>query len=51
MKCLEFVSLSREKLQVKDDTSCSEQNINSQEATTEDTVDQKRRNTKRRDTQ
>ncbi|XP_036965855.1 uncharacterized protein KIAA2012 homolog [Acanthopagrus latus] len=44
-------SLSREKLQVKDDTSCSEQNINSQEATTEDTVDQKRRNTKRRDTQ
>ncbi|XP_030283268.1 uncharacterized protein KIAA2012 homolog isoform X3 [Sparus aurata] len=45
-------SLPREKLQVKDDASSfSEQNINSKEARTEDAVDQKRRNTKRRDTQ
>lgn len=52
MKHLEFVSLPREKLQVKDDASSfSEQNINSKEARTEDAVDQKRRNTKRRDTQ
>lgn len=51
MKHLEFVSLPREKLQVKDDASSfSEQNINSKEARTEDAVDQKRRNTKRRDT-
>lgn len=52
MKHLEFVSLPREKLEVKDDASpFSQQNINSKEARTEDAVDQKRTNTKRRDTQ
>lgn len=43
------VCFSREKLQFRGDVSSSEQNINPNEATTEEAVDKKRKNTKRKD--
>lgn len=49
MKHLEFVCWSREKLQFKDDVSCSQQNISPNEATTDNTVDKRKKNTKRKD--
>lgn len=40
--------MSREKLQFKDDVSCSQQNIGPKEAT-DDSMDKRKRNTKRKD--